>query len=64
MIAKDPSHSDALIRLHWQLALEEKSPGTSIVQYPRAVLQRQPREKQSHFALWEFIARVRGLNDT
>lgn len=26
MIVKDPSHSDTLIRLHWQLALEEKAP--------------------------------------
>lgn len=54
MITKDPSHSDALTRLHWQLALEEKSPGTSIVQYPCAVLR------------WSTVLSpvLAGLNDT
>lgn len=30
MIVKDPSHSDMLIRLHWQLALEVKAPAQAL----------------------------------
>ena len=30
MIVKDPSHSDMLVRLHWQLALEEKAPAQAL----------------------------------
>lgn len=31
LIVTDPLHSDMLIRLHWQLALEEKAPAQALV---------------------------------
>lgn len=34
MIDKDPSHSDMLIRLYWQLALEEKAPAQALFNTP------------------------------